>query len=83
MRKQNPALCAGVVLQGLAFLTLSAMRQVVAPYYARPRRTPPRTGTTLFVAGLNFITTERVRSLNGLSKESTGVRPASSNIFRA
>ncbi|KAK9836091.1 hypothetical protein WJX81_000592 [Elliptochloris bilobata] len=32
---------------------------VVAPYYARPRRTPPRTGTTLFVAGLNFITTER------------------------
>lgn len=35
--------------------------QVVAPYYARPRRTPPRTGTTLFVAGLNFITSERVR----------------------
>jgi len=34
---------------------------VVAPYYARPRRTPPRTGTTLFVAGLNFITSERVR----------------------
>ena len=40
---------------------LRVVRQVVAPYYARPRRTPPRTGTTLFVAGLNFITTERVR----------------------
>ena len=40
---------------------LPVVRQVVAPYYARPRRTPPRTGTTLFVAGLNFITTERVR----------------------
>ena len=33
----------------------------MAPYYNRPRRTPPRSGTTLFVAGLNFVTTERVR----------------------
>ena len=36
-------------------------RSPVAPYYNRPRRTPPRSGTTLFVAGLNFVTTERVR----------------------
>ncbi|CAK0783347.1 hypothetical protein CVIRNUC_006546 [Coccomyxa viridis] len=34
-------------------------RSPVAPYYNRPRRTPPRSGTTLFVAGLNFVTTER------------------------
>lgn len=35
-------------------------RSPPAPYYNRPRRTPPRSGTTLFVAGLNFVTTERV-----------------------
>ncbi|CAL8472197.1 g11739 [Coccomyxa elongata] len=34
-------------------------RSPIAPYYNRPRRTPPRHGTTLFVAGLNFVTTER------------------------
>ncbi|CAL5220736.1 g2794 [Coccomyxa viridis] len=34
-------------------------RSPPAPYYNRPRRTPPRSGTTLFVAGLNFVTTER------------------------
>ena len=50
--------------------------QVVAPYYARPRRTPPRTGTTLFVAGLNFITTERVRLRTCLWRVSQGVHPA-------
>ena len=37
-------------------------RSPIAPYYQRPRRTPPRHGTTLFVAGLNFVTSERVRS---------------------
>ncbi|KAK9905891.1 hypothetical protein WJX75_008227 [Coccomyxa subellipsoidea] len=34
-------------------------RSPIAPYYNRPRRTPPRHGTTLFVAGLNFVTSER------------------------
>ncbi len=38
-------------------------RSPPAPYYNRPRRTPPRSGTTLFVAGLNFVTTERVGPL--------------------
>lgn len=55
---------------------LSMVRQVVAPYYARPRRTPPRTGTTLFVAGLNFITTERVRLRKCLWNVCNGVHPA-------